>query len=126
MNNFDPNRKHIFYYTMNCAMCGKVVLDDADELRKRIKEAGYYFEIREVPLYHGWKSEVKKIGEEPPFFYNYDTQTVAKLSDIIWEGKDVHFHLELQPNGDICTSKSEIPRRVLLEENLKQFLSEDI
>lgn len=122
MTHFDPNKNHIFYYTMNCAICGKAVLDDGGQLRKIVKDHGYEFEVREVPLYHGWKSEVKNIGEEPPFFYNYDTQTVAKYSDLIWEGNDIVYGIVEHPNGDISTSKGVTPKHVLIEENLEEFL----
>lgn len=122
MSNFDPNKNHIFYYTMNCAICGKAVLDDNDKFRKIIKDYGYEFEIREVPLYHGWKAEVSNIGEEPPFFYNYDTQTVAKYSDIIREYEDKYVEITENANGDISVSKSTMMKHDLLEQNLKELL----
>lgn len=122
METFDPNKNHIFYYTNECAMCGHAVLDDAGQLREEIQKAGYFFTIKEVPLFHGWKAEAKAIGEELPFFYNYDTQTVAKYDVLIKDHKRTTTCIKVTEEGREQNTFEDIRREVRLDK-LKEFLS---
>ena len=80
---FDPNKNNIYFYTNDCGMCGKVVFDTENEIRNIISQKGYHLVVKELPLYSGWRLEAQNIGEEIPFFYNYNSGTSARFQDII-------------------------------------------
>lgn len=124
METFDPNKNHIFFYTNDCAMCGHTVLDDAGELREIIKQAGYFFTVKEVPLFHGWKAEAANIGVDLPFFYNYDTQTVAPYDAIIIEIKRKVTQIEETQEGRTQHTVEDV-RREVNKEKLKALLLRD-
>lgn len=86
---YDPNKDKIIFYTNDCAVCGKVTFDSENKIRNIIREAGYKLEVRECPLFVGWKMEADQLNNKLPFFYNYNTKMIADFEDIIETKGDV-------------------------------------
>lgn len=80
--------KTFYFYTNDCSICGKGTISKLGPLRQKVSEFDYELYVKEVPLFQGWKSEAKELGEELPFFYNPNTNLLAKLDDLL-DGEEV-------------------------------------